>query len=183
MWAGLWAQLALILCLGSPKAAIKSHGKAWPGKNLLPSSFRLLTEFIFPNCKTEGPSFLLTVAWRLPSSPQGHPCFFATWTSLNEQAESLGPWSLGSWGLIRHDVVMWMTCHQLNYILLVRRQSQALPALKGSWLYTAWTWGGHLRGFPSLPQRRKALPNFHLDSPIHFLFQPQRSGKVLQSVN
>ena len=179
MWAGLWAQLALILCLGSPQAAIKSHGKAWPGKNLLPSSFRLLTEFTFPNCRTEGPSFLLTVAWRLPSSPQGHPCFFSTSTSLNEQDESLGPWSLGSWCLIRHDVVMWMTSHQLNCILLVRRQSQALPALKGSWLYTAWTWGGHLRGFPSLPQRRKAVPNFHLDSPVHFLFRPQRSGKVL----
>lgn len=50
------------------KAAVKvsaglcCHSRAWLGKNLLPSSFMLLAEFISRGCVTEGSDFRLTVS-------------------------------------------------------------------------------------------------------------------------
>lgn len=52
-----------VICSGSHKAAFEvltrqcSHPKVWMGKNLTPSSLRLLGEFISCGCRTESPNF------------------------------------------------------------------------------------------------------------------------------
>lgn len=54
------------------------HLEALQEKNVLPSSFMLLVEFI-SSCRAEGPGFLLAAGQRPASDQEGHPQFLATW--------------------------------------------------------------------------------------------------------
>lgn len=86
----VWARLRQLFCPGFHKAEMKvlaglhSQPEAWAGKNLFPSSFRLLAEFDcinFHGYSTEGHVLLLAAGQGLLSDPEICLEVLVTWQS------------------------------------------------------------------------------------------------------
>ena len=117
-------------------AQLHSHLEVRLEKKSTSRFLRSLAELVSLQLQTEGPSFMLVIAWRLHVVHRYHSCFFAIWASsvwllLHQASKEI----LLTRNLVLCNVMMDMTCHHLCHSILVRSISQVPAILRGKGLH------------------------------------------------